>query len=150
MFCAIGPQLVTSVLSWTIKNDCLPAAVGPKKMLTGLDGLKQSLDTPIYGIEPYRLQQHLFTENTIDREKLVSWQGRHSCSYCDLTCCNPPIPPLLSWDLHLDLYPRSEGLPAQAAFWTNQSVRLTRRVRDSSCLTEILPRSSTSNPSSGE
>ena len=72
MFCAIGPQLVTSVLSWTIKNDCLPAAVGPKKMLTGLDGLKQSLDTPIYGIEPYRLLQYRFTKNNIDRKKLVS------------------------------------------------------------------------------
>ena len=62
-------------------------------MLTGLGGLKQSLDTPIYGIEPYRLQQHLFTENTIDREKLVSQQSRPSCSYCELTFCNSPIHP---------------------------------------------------------
>ena len=62
-------------------------------MLTGLGGLKQSLDTPIYGIESYRLQQHLFTENTIDREKLVSQQSRPSCSYCELTFCNSPIHP---------------------------------------------------------
>ena len=40
--------------------------------MTGLDGLKQSLDTPIYEIEPYRLLQHLFTEHNIDRKKLVS------------------------------------------------------------------------------
>ena len=105
IFCAIAPQLVTSVLAWTIKNDCLPAAVGPKKILTGLDGLKQSLDTPMYGIEPYRLLQHLFTQNNINREKLVSWQGRQSCSYCDLTFCNPPIPPS-STDFYLSIYTR--------------------------------------------
>ena len=72
IFCAIAPQAVTSVLAWTIKNDCLPAAVGPKRMLTGHDGLKQSLDTPTYEVEPNRLLQHLFTEHNIDRKKLVS------------------------------------------------------------------------------
>ena len=72
-------------------------------MLTGLDGLKQSLDTPIYGIEPYRLQQHLFTENTIDREKLVSQQSRPSCSYCELTFCNSPIHPS-SADIYISIF----------------------------------------------
>ena len=155
IFCAIAPQLVTSVLAWTIKNDCLPAAVGPKKILTGLDDLMQSLDTPMYGIEPYRLLQHLFTQNNINREKLVSWQGRQSCSYCDLTCCNPPIPPS-STDFYLSIYTRVlkvcqlKQLAEQVSQSVSQSVRSTRGLTDSSCLTEILPRSSTSNPISGE
>ena len=134
MFCAIAPQLVTSVLAWTIKNDCLPAAVGPKKILTGLDDLMQSLDTPMYGIEPYRLLQHLFTQNNINREKLVSWQGRQSCSYCDLTFCNPPIPPS-STDFYLSIYTRVLKVCQlkQLAELVSQSVRSTRGLTESSC-----------------
>ena len=72
-------------------------------MLTGLDGLKQSLDTPIYGIEPYRLLQYLFTKNNIDRKMLVSYQGRPSCSYCDLTFCDSPAYHS-SADFHISIF----------------------------------------------